>query len=80
MMSGTLVDVLLIFKHLSEIFRNTIFSQKFSNGEIVMRLKKKIKAAAGWIGKKNSPGRSSGNKSIFFWPSHAGKACLLRGN
>ena len=33
-----------------------------------MRLKK-IKAAAGWIGKENSPGRSSGNKSIFFlWP------------
>ena len=27
---------------------------------------KKIKAAAGWIGKKISPGRSPGNKSIFF--------------
>ena len=31
-------------------------------------IKKKNKAAAGWIGKKISPGRSSGNKSIFFWP------------
>ena len=30
-------------------------------------IKKIIKAAAGWIGKRNSPGRSSGIKSIYFF-------------
>ena len=43
-----------------------MFSQKFIYGEIVYEIKKKIKAAAGWIGKEISHDRSSGNKSIFF--------------
>ena len=69
MIPRTYVDVLLIFKHLSEIFRNTIFSQKFSNGEIIyMRLKKKLKQRPGGLEKKIHPAGLPETSLYFFWP------------